>query len=63
MILDVKIKNNLEKFNARMARLEPPYLSKYKRKNEALTSLNLRWLAWRDCFRTWMANGRENIGS
>ncbi len=54
----IPLKNNLEKFNAEMNRFEPTYFSEHQRKNEALTSLSLRWLAWRDCFRTWTANDR-----
>jgi len=54
---------NVEKFNAELARLEPTNLGLYYRKSEALTSLNLRWLAWRDCFRTLFAEllGNRNI--
>jgi hypothetical protein len=57
----IPLKNNLEKFNAEMNRFEPTYFSEHQRKNEALTSLSLRWLAWRDCFRTWVANNDKNL--
>ena len=38
------LRNNVEKFNAELARLEPPKIGLDYRKSEALTSLNLRWL-------------------
>ena len=44
----IPLKNNIEKFNAEMARFEPTYFGEYQRKNEALTSLSLRWLGDRD---------------
>ncbi len=44
----IPLKNNIEKFNAEMARFEPTYFGENKRKNEALTSLNLRWLPGSD---------------
>ena len=40
----IPLRNNVEKFNAEIARFEPTYFGENKRKNEALTSLNLRWL-------------------
>ena len=40
----IPLRNNIEKLNAELARLEPQKLGEYQRKNEALTSLNLRWL-------------------
>ncbi|MFA6417273.1 MAG: recombinase family protein [Patescibacteria group bacterium] len=40
--------NNVEKFNSELARLEPSKLGENKRKNEALTSLNLCWLPGSD---------------
>ena len=40
----IPLRNNVEKFNAEMARFEPAYFGENKRKSEALTSLNLRWL-------------------
>ena len=40
----IPLRNNVEKFNAEIARFEPTYFSENKRKSEALTSLNLRWL-------------------
>ena len=44
----IPIRNNAQKFNAELARLEPPKFGEYQRKNEALTSLNLRWLPGSD---------------
>jgi len=44
----IPLKNNIEKFNTELTRLEPPELGEYQRKNEALTSLNLRWLPGSD---------------
>ena len=40
----IPLRNSVEKFNAEMTRFEPIYFGENKRKNEALTSLNLRWL-------------------
>ena len=40
--------NKVSEFNAELARLEPPIFGEYQRKNEALTSLNLRWLPGSD---------------
>ena len=40
----IPLRNNIEKFNAELARLESTELGKNYRKSEALTSLSLRWL-------------------
>ena len=40
----IPLRNNIEKFNTELAGLEPRYFGEYQRKNEALTSLSLRWL-------------------
>ena len=42
------LRNNVEKFNAELARLEPFKVGLDYRKSEALTSLNLRWLGDQD---------------
>ncbi|MDD3285170.1 MAG: recombinase family protein [Patescibacteria group bacterium] len=46
------IRNNVEKFNAELARLESPKSGEDYRKSEVLTSLNLRWLGVTDDVRT-----------
>lgn len=59
----IPLRNNVEKFNAEITRFEPTYFGEDKRKNEALTSLNLRWLGVVDEVRNSIANIKEEFNS
>jgi hypothetical protein len=57
----IPLRINVEKFNAEIARFEPTYFGENKRKNEALTSLNLRWLRIVDDVRTIIEKQTEYV--
>ena len=52
----IPLRNNVEKFNAEITRFESTYFGENKRKNEASTSLNLRWLGDWDKIGTFLDN-------